>query len=156
MEKLFQPIFLGLFTMLACSGPIEQKVQIEEPAVAAEPSRSSDKTKEVLERHLNAFVQNDLEAIVADYTDESIIMTPDSTYKGLEQISAFFSGLLPSFPTEGTSLEVDKMVIENELAYIIWHAATPTLEIPFGTDTFIVEEGKIQRQTFAGVINPVE
>jgi hypothetical protein len=51
---------------------------------------------------------------------------------------------------------MDKMIIENELAYIVWHAKTPTIEIPLGTDTFIIKSGKIKRQTFAAVINPIE
>ena len=64
--------------------------------------------------------------------------------------------MFPAFPSEGTVLEIDRMVIENELAYIVWHAKTPTVEVPLGTDTFIIEDGKIKLQTFAGVINPVK
>lgn len=124
--------------------------------MAAGASVSSDTTRQVLEHHLGAFGQNDLEAIISDYTDASIVVTPDSTYKGLEQIRSFFTGLLPSFPTEGTTVEMDKIVVENELAYIIWHTTTPSVEVSFGTDTFIIEGGKIKRQTFAGVMSPVE
>ncbi len=41
---------------------------------------------------------------------------------------------------------VDRAAIHDELAYIIWNAGD---EIPLGTDTFIVRNGKIKFQTFA-------
>ena len=51
---------------------------------------------------------------------------------------------------------MDNMVIENEVVYIIWYCSTPSLDIPLGTDTFIIKDGKINVQTFAAVLNPVE
>ena len=120
------------------------------------PSSSSEVSQKVLDHHLESFGQNDLEAVVSDYTEESIIITPDSTYKGLEQISSFFAGLFPSFPTDSTEISMKSIFVENEVAYILWDCTTPTLEVPFGTDTFIIEDGKIRIQTFAAVINPVE
>ena len=41
---------------------------------------------------------------------------------------------------------VDRAAIHDELAYIIWNAGD---EIPLGTGTFIVQNGKIKFQTFA-------
>lgn len=51
---------------------------------------------------------------------------------------------------------MDKAVVDNAVAYILWHATTPTIEVPLGTDTFVILDGKIKFQTFAGVINPVD
>ena len=116
---------------------------------------SNELTKKVLEHHLTAVGENNLSAILDDYSEESIVVTPDSTYIGLKQIKSLFAGMLPAFPTEGTVLEIDRTVIENELAYIVWHAKTPIVEVPLGTDTFIIEDGKIKLQTFAGIINPI-
>jgi hypothetical protein len=144
---------LGIF--FACSGPV-QKDQTMETAMEVAPSSSSEVSQKVLDHHLESFGQNDLEAVVSDYTEESIIITPDSTYKGLEQISSFFTGLFPSFPTDSTEISMKSIFVENEVAYIVWDCTTPTLEVPFGTDTFIIEDGKIRIQTFAAVINPVE
>jgi len=156
MKNLFTTSILGIVILLsACSTPPEEKVEVE-VTVVEEPIISSEKTKEVIDHHLTAFGQNDLQAVLDDYTDESIIMTPDSTFKGLDQISGLFQGLFQSFPTEGTTFELDNMVIENEVAYIVWHATTPSVEVPLGTDTFIIEDGKIKWQTFAGMINPIQ
>ena len=39
------------------------------------------------------------------------------------------------------------------MAYTIWTAESPFYSIPYGTDTFIVRNGKIVQQTFAGILN---
>ena len=159
MKNLFNIIISGIIIFnFGCSGSNEQKAKDKDviASVKNTPIRSSEQTRKVLEHHLTAFAENNLVSIMADYSDESKVFSPDSTYIGLEQIEALFAGLLPAFPTEGTVSEIDRMTIENELAYIVWHAKTPTVEVPLGTDTFIVEDGKIKLQTFAAIINSIE
>jgi hypothetical protein len=110
----------------------------------------NDTSRDILQRHLSAFAENDLEAILADFTDESILITPDKSYTGLDEIKSFFADLVFHFPKQKSSFKIEKTVIEDELVYILWHGKTPSLEIPFATDTFIMKDGKIRRQTFAG------
>jgi ketosteroid isomerase-like protein len=107
-------------------------------------------TKTLLTHHLSSFQDNDLEAVVSDYTDESILMTTDATYTGREAIRGFFAKLIPQFPKQETRFELDKMIINGEVVFIVWHATTPTLKVPLGSDTFVVKDGKIHRQTFVG------
>ena len=110
----------------------------------------STSSRKIIERHLSNFLQdNDLEAVVSDYTDESILITQDATYRGTQDIRAFFDGLIKHFPKQQSSFELDKFVVNDELAYIIWHANTPSLDVPYGTDTFVIKDGKIHQQTFA-------
>ena len=144
MKKIFKIIISGIILFnYGCSG-------------TGEPAVSNELTKKVLEHHLAAVGENNLSSILDDYSEESIVITPDSTYIGLKQIESFLAGILPAFPKEGTVLEIDRTVIENELAYIVWHAKTPIVEVPLGTDTFIIEDGKIKLQTFAAIINPIQ
>jgi hypothetical protein len=151
-------ILVTLIFSFSCKETTEQKAteEVVEEAVVAEPAISSEKTQAVLIHHLETFGANDLAGVVSDYTTESVVVTPDSTYTGLEQIEGFFAGLFPAFPTEGTTINLDKMVVDNELAYIIWHGESPVFDVPFATDTFIIVDGKIIKQTFAGVLNPKE
>jgi hypothetical protein len=44
--------------------------------------------------------------------------------------------------------------VHGEIAYIVWKADTPSLDVPLGTDTFVVRDGKIVVQTFAGQLIP--
>jgi hypothetical protein len=44
--------------------------------------------------------------------------------------------------------------MEGEIAFITWTAETADNTYEFGTDTFVVRDGKILVQTFAGKITP--
>ena len=74
----------------------------------------------------------------------------------MQRSGAMFEAMLPAFPKEGTEFIMDKMEVHGDLAYIAWHGSTPVLDIPFATDTFIIQGGKIVKQTFGGLINPVD
>jgi len=102
--------------------------------------------------HLESFQHNDLEAVLSDYTNESVLITQDATYTGPDEIRGFFAGLVIHFPKENSSFELDKIVAIGSLVYIVWHAETPSLDVPLGSDTFIIKHDKIYQQTFAGLL----
>ena len=104
-------------------------------------------------RHLNSFLDNNLEALLSDYTNESVLITQAATYSGPEEIRAFFVGLSMHFPQQKSNFVLDKVVANNDLVYIVWHAKTPSLQVPIGSDTFIIKDGKIYQQTFVGQLN---
>jgi ketosteroid isomerase-like protein len=110
----------------------------------------SPATRALLERHLSAFLENDLEAVLSDYTDESMLVTADATYTGRQAIRGFFAKLVPLFPKKESRLDMDRMVIDGDMAFIVWHATTPAIKVTLGTDTFVLKDGKIHRQTFVG------
>jgi len=49
-----------------------------------------------------------------------------------------------------------KQDIEGEVAYVVWKAKSKTHNFHIGTDTFIVKNGKIVVQTFAGHITELK
>lgn len=116
---------------------------------------SEEKTKEVLDHHWQTFQLNDLDGVMADYTEESVLITPDKTYKGLAEIRENFVNAFAFFPKDSTTLQLDKSVVQQDVGYIIWQATAPKIKVTYGTDTFIIQNGKIVRQTFAGVISPM-
>ena len=132
-----------------------QKETKTEDVARTVPAISNEKTSEVLDRHFKAFLENDMELMMADYADDAILILPDTTYIGKEQIKSSFTNAFKMFPKEGSSLTMDKKTINNNIAYIIWHGKSPDWEVEFGTDTFVIEDGKIQRQTFAAVMKPI-
>lgn len=109
----------------------------------------------VLQNHLSSFMENNLNALMTDYTNDSILITPDTNYTGLEEIEGFFIDLMSHFPKKKSIVELDKTVIDDELVYIVWHGKTPSLEVSFATDTFIIKNSKILRQTFAGQLKSI-
>jgi hypothetical protein len=108
------------------------------------------KTKEILDRHFVAFFANDLDGIMADYTDESILITPQETRSGLAEIRKGFEGVFKRFPKDSTTHEIIKTTVKKDVAYILWKAKGPKAELTFASDSFIIQNGKIVRQTFAG------
>ena len=114
-----------------------------------------DAMTRLLTHHLSSFQDNDLEALMADYTDESILITADARYDGRAEIRTFFSALMPQFPKQDTHFELDTMTVVDDLLFIVWHASTPTVKVALGSDTLLVRQGKIHRQTFVGQIEQI-
>lgn len=109
-------------------------------------------TENVLENHLDAFVEQDLEAIMEDYVEDSVIITNMGIHDGLDEIEGLFEELFEDFSQSGSEIELEQREIEDEVAYIVWQGETPDNEYAFATDTFLVRDGAIVTQTFAGEI----
>ena len=71
----------------------------------------------VLQHHLAAFGNNDLNELIKDYTEESEVWTPDGAIVGLKAISSFFSYAFTLFPKDKTKLEI-KMCAPSEIFFI--------------------------------------
>jgi ketosteroid isomerase-like protein len=110
-------------------------------------------TQDVLTHHLNSFGDFDIAAIMADYTAESRFFTPNGLLRGSEAIRRFFVGLFEEFAKPGMSFEMLGQEVDGDTAYIVWKAETADNRFELGTDTFIVQNGKIVTQTFAGKIS---
>jgi ketosteroid isomerase-like protein len=113
-------------------------------------------TDRVLDHHLDAFANQDLEEIMVDYVEDSTVVTNLGVYRGLGEIEELFTGLFDEFSQEGTTLEVDDTIVEGDFAYLLWQAETPDNDYEFCTDTFYIPEDAIEFQTFAGKIEPRE
>jgi predicted SnoaL-like aldol condensation-catalyzing enzyme len=129
---------------------IHQKVLKMKNLAPINAPELNNATRDIVMHHLVSFQNNDLESVLADYSSESVVVTRDTTYSGPEEIRQFFATLMIHFPKQQSNFELDKMVVQDELVYIVWHANTPSLDVSLGTDTFIIRDGKIHRQTFAG------
>ncbi|MEX2566168.1 MAG: nuclear transport factor 2 family protein [Cyclobacteriaceae bacterium] len=108
-------------------------------------------TQSVLDHHWETFVNNDLEGVMEDYTEESILITPSGTYRGLEEIRGNFINAFKAFPAQEAKLSLNNSLVVKDVGYILWEANTPGFNLSYATDTFIIRNGKILRQTYAGV-----
>jgi ketosteroid isomerase-like protein len=110
-------------------------------------------TEAVLNHHLEAFAAGDVGEVMKDYTEDSVLVLPDATLKGLDSLAAAFSDFFGGLFKPGTyELTMDRTEIVGEVAYILWHSANQGADVTLGTDTFLVRDGKIAVQTFAGKI----
>ena len=78
---------------------------------------------------------------------------PDGAVKGRQAIRAFFESGLDSLFKPGTyEFTMDTLQVADDVAYIVWHANCASADIVFGTDTFLIRDGKVAVQTFAAKI----
>lgn len=117
-----------------------------------EPDMSPDQpplrvrsTQEVFDSHLGAFAQG-LDALMADYTEQSSIMLQSGTIHGLTDIRQFFHGFLKGVqPGFWEAFKIQRQDVWGDVAYLVWEAKP---FIAMATDTLLVRDGKILVQTF--------
>jgi len=111
------------------------------------------RTEEILNHHLSAFVETDLDEIMKDYTDRSELLTPQGPVTGLNAIRSWFEEIFKAFP-KSSSLDLKQTIIRDNVAYIVWSGESSFVNIPLGVDTFIMENDKILYQNLAAHIVP--
>ena len=108
----------------------------------------------VLEHHLSAFVNNDVNEIMRDYNEDAEVWTENGILKGRDAIRSFFIGAFGLFPFGKTEFELKKQIVEGNTAFILWRAESPSLMVPMGVDTFIFKDDKIILQTAGVLVQP--
>jgi len=111
------------------------------------------RTEEILNHHVSAFVETDLDEIMRDYTTNSELLTLQGPVKGLGGIRSFFEEIFKIAP-KGSTFDLKQMLIRDNMAYIVWAGESSFVSIPFGADTFIMENDKILFQCLGAHIVP--
>jgi hypothetical protein len=105
----------------------------------------ADATTQVFDHHLGAFAQG-LDELMKDYGEQSVIATPEKSYRGASEIRGFFKAFLDGAKPEfWEAFKVTSKSTEGEIAYLVWEAK-PFVQM--ATDTLYVKDGKIAVQTF--------
>ena len=111
--------------------------------------------QEEFNRHLGAFGSGTVDEIIKDYTEESVVIFPDATYRGIAAIRGVFEQLFAGMFKPGTyEFIVDRMDLQGNVAYIVSHGSTSIGELRMGSDTFVYEDGKIKVHTVAFLLEP--
>jgi ketosteroid isomerase-like protein len=105
-------------------------------------------TETVVRNHLQAFLeQKGVAAIVSDYDEDARFYSEAKVYRGKQEISGFFTDFINSLPVGAIEhFTLRSLRVDRDIAYITWCVGS---DIPLGTDTFVVDGGKIVSQTFA-------
>jgi ketosteroid isomerase-like protein len=101
--------------------------------------------EQVLNDHVAALLRGDLPALMADYDEDSVLMTLEGTFVGLAAIEGFFANGLAMMP----NLRVNPvgMQVHDDAVLVAWTAEFDTGSVPDGVDTFVVRDDKIRLQT---------
>ena len=111
-------------------------------------------TKDILEHHLKAFDQGDLNGVLSDYAPGAVVFTRDRTFEGVDAIRPLFETLFAEFAKPGATFTMKQQLVEGDYAYILWTAETADNVCELATDTFVVQNGKIVAQSFTAKIRP--
>src|SRR4051794_26494564 len=101
---------------------------------------SSDDTLKVLECHGAAARTNVLVAVMADYTEDAVLISPRHGVLRGAEIRTFFE-----HASDLTGFEVITLFVDDDVAFFTWK----TDAVAFGSDTFVLRGGKIAIQTVA-------
>ena len=105
--------------------------------------------EDVFRHHLDAFAAGDVAEILKDYTDDTIVIYNDRVARGLDEIRDFFHFWLESLLPPGCRFDVERLEVADDLLYITWTAESEKWVFELGTNTFLIQDGKVQRQTVA-------
>ena len=111
-------------------------------------------TKDVVDRHLESFGRLDLEGILSDYAPGAVLFTAKGPLRGTDAMRPFFQAMVEEFARPGSAFRLQQLFAEGDYAYMLWTGETADNVYELGTDTFVVRDGKIVVQSFAGKITP--
>ncbi|AMK19881.1 MULTISPECIES: nuclear transport factor 2 family protein [Sphingobium] len=112
----------------------------------------SEQTTAIVHRHLDAWQKGDVDALLADYADDAVMMTRDTgVVAGKPQIRALFEHVFAEiFRPDDTRLQVTAELISGNHALVHWDATTSAFRTSGAFDAFTISDGKIVAQ-FAGM-----
>jgi ketosteroid isomerase-like protein len=111
-------------------------------------------TKDVLDHHLKCFGEGDLDGILSDYAPGAVLFTSDGPLRGADAMRPLFQAMIAEFGKPGATFSMKQQFVEGDYAYILWTAETADNVYELGTDTFVVRDGKIVAQSYAGKVTP--
>lgn len=103
-------------------------------------------SEELLLKHLIAVGERNIDKLMEDYTEESVLMIPSEKYAGLDRIRLFFGTMFELLP-EGCEMTLTDRRAEGNIGFVVWAAESDSIKVPFATDTIIFEDGKIKYHT---------
>jgi ketosteroid isomerase-like protein len=101
--------------------------------------------EEVFAHHGKALAAGDLDEIVVDYADDSVLITPAGIARGKDGVRQVFAKLLDDLPDAAWDLKTQ--IFDGDVLFLEWAADSAINRVEDGVDTFVFRDGKISAQT---------
>jgi hypothetical protein len=101
--------------------------------------------QEVFTHHGQALGAGDLDQIVADYAEDSVVITSAGVARGKDAIRRVFVKLLDDLP--GADWDLKTQILDGDVLFLEWAATSPVSRVDDGVDTFVFRDGMIWVQT---------
>lgn len=100
----------------------------------------------IVDRHTAAVARSDVDAMMADYADDAVVLEDGKTIQGKPAIRALFARMFPTpaagaAPSGTAAMKVTRKWAEGNVGLYSWEL--PTMH---GVDEFRVRNGKIEVQ----------
>ena len=101
--------------------------------------------QEIFAHHGKALAAGDLDEIVADYADDSVVITSAGVARGKDGVRRVFAQLLDDLPNAAWDLKTQ--ILEGDVLFLEWAADSAINRVDDGVDTFVFRDGMIRAQT---------
>jgi hypothetical protein len=101
--------------------------------------------QEVFDHHGKALGAGDLDEIVVDYADDSVLITAAGVARGKDGIRNAFAKLLGDLPNAEWDLKTQ--IFDGDVLFLEWAADSAVNRVDDGVDTFVFRDGMIWAQT---------
>jgi hypothetical protein len=101
--------------------------------------------QEVFQHHAEALGAEDIDAIVSDYADDAIFVTPEGVVRGKDEVRRAFERLTSEVPQ--ATWELPTQIYEDDILLLEWKATSANSKVEDGIDTFVFRDGLIRVQT---------
>lgn len=109
-------------------------------------------TEAVIDRHNAVVAAGDLDAIIDDYSEDAVILTPEGVRTGHSGVREFFGEILERLA--GMDLDIVNTRSSGDYLFLEWVGRSPEKAVSDGVDTFVVENGKIALQSVRYTLVP--
>ncbi len=163
MRLLLAAAILSLGAIAACSADSSSTAA----ATATNPTADStaDSAQVILDRHVAAMKAGDLDAVMADYADNALVIAPHGVVAGETDVGGFnvfdgkanISRLFAVLTNKDNAAGMASMTTTyesrgNDVTLMRWVQFAGTPQEMSGTDVWVIRGGKVQSQ--AVLLNP--
>ncbi len=109
-------------------------------------------TAEVFAHHWQAYLARDLDAMMSDYSEESVVFVnvAPEPLRGLAAIRGLYAQAMEMLTSQVMSqIRITRQAVDGEIAYLVLSAGAA---VPLITDTSVIRGGKIVAQTSVALI----
>ncbi|MEZ0383716.1 nuclear transport factor 2 family protein [Mycobacterium sp. pW045] len=107
--------------------------------------------QEIFDHHLHALLTRDVDDLLIDYTDDSVLITAAGVATGLDGIRAAFSQLSDALAS--AVFDIKSKTYHDEILLLEWTLDSPGFQVD-GVDTFVFGDDSIRVQTISQLARP--
>ncbi len=120
--------------------------------MASQTPKPSRTPQDVFAHHGKALAAGDLDEIVLDYADDSVLISPAGVARGKGGVRNAFAKLLEDLPDAAWDLK--NQIFDGDLLFLEGAADSAVNRVDDGVDTFLFRDGMIRAQTVRYTLRP--